>query len=286
MKTYMIVDETKKILNEYSKRAKKSFGQNFLVNKSIIEGIIKEARISKDDYVIEIGPGLGSLTEYLCINACKVLCYEIDEDMVDILNNTLKAYDNKKIILGDFLKQNVKKDIEEYFGENVKVKVVANLPYYITTPIMFRLLEIDNVCEEIFMVQKEMADRFTGEVSTKDYNALSVFVKYYTDTKKAIFVSRGNFYPSPNVDSVVIHSIINKKQFDIKNEQAFLNFVKYSFNQRRKTFVNNISNQYKISKSNLEDILKNNNYNPSLRSETLDLNDFVKIYKLIFENGD
>lgn len=282
----MIVDETKKILNEYSKRAKKSFGQNFLVNKSIIEGIIKEARISKDDYVIEIGPGLGSLTEYLCINACKVLCYEIDEDMVDILNNTLKAYDNKKIILGDFLKQNVKKDIEEYFGENVKVKVVANLPYYITTPIMFRLLEIDNVCEEIFMVQKEMADRFTGEVSTKDYNALSVFVKYYTDTKKAIFVSRGNFYPSPNVDSVVIHSIINKKQFDIKNEQAFLNFVKYSFNQRRKTFVNNISNQYKISKSNLEDILKNNNYNPSLRSETLDLNDFVKIYKLIFENGD
>ncbi|MCR5422970.1 MAG: 16S rRNA (adenine(1518)-N(6)/adenine(1519)-N(6))-dimethyltransferase RsmA [Bacilli bacterium] len=282
----MIVDETKKILNEYSKRAKKGFGQNFLVNKSIIEGIIKEAKISRDDYVIEIGPGLGSLTEYLCINACKVLCYEIDEDMVDILNNTLKAYDNKKIILGDFLKQNVKKDIEEYFGENVKVKVVANLPYYITTPIMFRLLEIDNVCEEIFMVQKEMADRFTGEVSTKDYNALSVFVKYYTDTKKAIFVSRGNFYPSPNVDSVVIHSIINKKQFDIKNEQAFLNFVKYSFNQRRKTFVNNISNQYKISKSNLEDILKNNNYNPSLRSETLDLNDFVKIYKLIFENGD
>ena len=282
----MIVDETKKILNEYSARAKKSFGQNFLVNKSIIEGIIKEAKISKDDYVIEIGPGLGSLTEYLCINACKVLCYEIDEDMVDILNNTLKAYDNKKIILGDFLKQNVKKDIEEYFEENVKVKVVANLPYYITTPIMFRLLEIDNVCEEIFMVQKEMADRFTGEVSTKDYNALSVFVKYYTDTKKAIFVSRGNFYPSPNVDSVVIHSIINKKQFDIKNEQAFLNFVKYSFNQRRKTFVNNISNQYKISKSNLEDILKNNNYNPSLRSETLDLNDFVKIYKLIFENGD
>ena len=282
----MIVDETKKILNEYSKRAKKGFGQNFLVNKSIIEGIIKEAKISKDDYVIEIGPGLGSLTEYLCINACKVLCYEIDADMVDILNNTLKAYDNKKIVLGDFLKQNVKKDIEEYFGENVKVKVVANLPYYITTPIMFRLLEIDNVCEEIFMVQKEMADRFTGEVSTKDYNALSVFVKYYTDTKKAIFVSRGNFYPSPNVDSVVIHSIINKKQLDIKNEQAFLNFVKYSFNQRRKTFVNNISNQYKISKSNLEDILKNNNYNPSLRSETLDLNDFVKIYKLIFENGD
>ena len=282
----MIVDETKKILNEYSKRAKKGFGQNFLVNKSIIEGIIKEAKISKDDYVIEIGPGLGSLTEYLCINAGKVLCYEIDADMVDILNNTLKAYDNKKIILGDFLKQNVKNDIEEYFGKNVKVKVVANLPYYITTPIMFRLLEIDNVFEEIFMVQKEMADRFTGEVSTKDYNALSVFVKYYTDTKKAIFVSRGNFYPSPNVDSVVIHSIINKKQLDIKNEQAFLNFVKYSFNQRRKTFVNNISNQYKISKSNLEDILKNNNYNPSLRSETLDLNDFVKIYKLIFENGD
>ena len=282
----MIVDETKRILNEYSRRAKKSFGQNFLINKSILEGIVKEAKVTKEDFVIEIGPGLGALTEFLCINAAKVLCYEIDEDMVEILQETLKAYDNKKIILGDFLKQNVKKDVEEYFGADAKVKVIANLPYYITTPIMFRLLEIDNVTEEIFMVQKEMADRFTGAVSTKDYNALSVFVKYYTDTKKAIFVSRGNFFPAPNVDSVVIHSIINKKQYDIKDEKKFLSFVKSSFNQRRKTFVNNISSQYKISKSNLEEVLKNNDYNPSLRSETLELDDFVKIYKLIFENGD
>ena len=282
----MIVDETKRILNEYSRRAKKSFGQNFLINKSILEGIVKEAKVTKEDFVIEIGPGLGALTEFLCINAAKVLCYEIDEDMVEILQETLKAYDNKKIILGDFLKQNIKKDIEEYFGADAKVKVIANLPYYITTPIMFRLLEIDNVTEEIFMVQKEMADRFTGIVSTKDYNALSVFVKYYTDTKKAIFVSRGNFFPAPNVDSVVIHSIINKKQYDIKDEKKFLSFVKSSFNQRRKTFVNNISSQYKISKSNLEEVLKNNDYNPSLRSETLELDDFVKIYKLIFENGD
>lgn len=282
----MIVDETKRILNEYSRRAKKGFGQNFLINKSILEGIVKEAKLNKDDFVIEIGPGLGALTEFLCIDACKVLCYEIDDDMVEILQETLKAYDNKKIILGDFLKQDVKKDIEEYFGKDAKVKVIANLPYYITTPIMFRLLEIDNVVEETFMVQKEMADRFTGEVSTKDYNALSVFVKYYTDTKKALFVSRGNFFPAPNVDSVVIHSIINKKQYDIKDEKKFLSFVKNSFNQRRKTFVNNISGQYKISKSDLEALLSNNNYNPSLRSETLGLDDFVKIYKLIFENGE
>lgn len=279
----MIVDRTKQILNENNAFAKKNFGQNFLISKSILEKIIKEANLSKDDYVIEIGPGLGSLTEFLCLNAKKVLCYEIDEKMVEILDKTLEAYDNKKIILGDFLKQNVEKDIEEYFGNDAKIKVIANLPYYITTPIMFRLLEIDNIVEEIFMVQKEMGDRFTGEVNTKDYNALSVFVKYHTETKKAFIVGKNNFFPTPNVDSVILHSFIQKKDYGLNNEANFLKFVRNAFVQRRKTFVNNISNAYQKSKAEIEDVLVEMGYDKSIRSETLKLEEFVNIYKKIFE---
>ena len=130
---------------------------------------------------------------------------------------------------------------KEYFGKDAKIKVIANLPYYITTPIMFRLLEIDNIVEEIFMVQKEMGDRFTGEVNTKDYNALSVFVKYHTETKKAFIVGKNNFFPAPNVDSVILHSFIQKKDYGLNNEANFLKFVRNAFIQRRKTFVNNIS---------------------------------------------
>lgn len=279
----MIVDRTKQILNENNAFAKKNFGQNFLISKSILEKIIKEADLNKEDYVIEIGPGLGSLTEFLCLNAKRVLCYEIDEKMVEILDKTLEAYDNKKIILGDFLKQNVEKDIEDYFGKDAKIKVIANLPYYITTPIMFRLLEIDNIVEEIFMVQKEMGDRFTGEVNTKDYNALSVFVKYHTETKKAFIVGKNNFFPAPNVDSVILHSFIQKKDYGLNNEANFLKFVRNAFVQRRKTFVNNISNAYQKSKTEIEDVLVEMGYDKSIRSETLKLEEFVNIYKKIFE---
>lgn len=279
----MIVDRTKQILSENNAFAKKNFGQNFLISKSILERIIKEANLTKDDFVIEIGPGLGSLTEFLCLNAKKVLCYEIDEVMVNILEKTLADYDNKKIIFGDFLKQDVKKDISEYFGENAKVKVIANLPYYITTPIMFRLLEIDNVVEEIFMVQKEMGDRFTGEANTKDYNALSVFVKYYTETKKAFNVGKNNFHPAPKVDSVILHSFINKKDFGLNKEVNFLKFVRNAFVQRRKTFANNICNAYSKNKQEIEEILCEMGYDKAIRSEALELEEFVEIYKKIFE---
>lgn len=279
----MIVDRTKQILNENNAFAKKNFGQNFLISKSILEKIVSEANLSKDDYVIEIGPGLGSLTEFLCINSSKVLCYEIDEKMIEILGKTLKEYENKKIIFGDFLKQDVKKDIEEYFGADAKVKVIANLPYYITTPIMFKLLEIDNVTEEIFMVQKEMGDRFTGVVNTKDYNALSVYVKYYTETKKAFLVGRNNFFPAPNVDSVILHSFMKKKDYGLKNEANFLKFIRNAFVQRRKTFVNNISSAYGLNKQYIETILVNLSYEKTIRSESLSLDEFVSIYLKIFE---
>ena len=279
----MIVDNTKQILEKYNIRAKKGYGQNFLINKSILEKIVKAASLTKDDYVIEIGPGLGTLTEFLCINSKKVLCYEIDSDMYSILQDTLKDYSNKDIILGDFLKQDVKKDIEKYLDGSKSVKVVANLPYYITTPIIFKLLEIDNISEFTFMVQKEMGDRFTGTVNTKDYNALSVYMAYFTNTIKAFNVTRANFMPSPNVDSVVLNSKISKKDLNLKNEDEFLRFVKAIFNQRRKTMVNNISSFYKMPKSKIEEKLKDININISIRSEALSLEEIAFVYKHLFE---
>lgn len=279
----MIVDDTKKILNKFNIMPKKGYGQNFLISKNILEKIVHEANITKEDNVIEIGPGLGSLTEFLCINAKKVLCYEIDDVMINILSDTLKDYDNKMIIKGDVLKQNIASDIINYFGEDAKVKVVANLPYYITTPIMFKLLEISNITEEIFMVQKEMGERFTGVVNTKDYNALSVFVNYYTDTKKAFLVGKNCFFPVPNVDSVILHSFINKKDLGVNNEAKFLKFIKIVFAQRRKTMVNNLAVGYGMEKKELEEKLISNGFDKSIRSECLSLNDFARLYKDIFE---
>ena len=279
----MIVDETKNILNEYNTKAKKNFGQNFLINKDIIEKIVKEANLNKEDYVIEIGPGIGSLTEYLCINAKHVLCYEIDKDMYNILSNTLSKYENKTIVLGDFLKADVESDIIRYLNGARNIKVIANLPYYITSPILFKLLEIEGILEFVFMVQKEMGERLVGKVNTKDYNALSVYMKYYTDTFKAFSVSRANFMPAPNVDSVVLHSYINKKEFDLKNEKEFLKFTHNVFAQRRKTMMNNIFNAYNIKKDVLEEKFKELNISPNIRSEALSLEELVKIYKYLFE---
>lgn len=279
----MIVNNTLKILNEYGLKAKKNYGQNFLTNPAILEKIINAAHITKEDYVIEIGPGIGSLTEYLCINAKKVLAYEIDKDMYDILEQTLKDYDNKEIILGDFLTQDVKQDISKYLDDSNYVKVVANLPYYITSPIMFKLLEIDNIVEMTFMVQKEMGDRFTGKVDTKDYNALSVYVEYFTNTVKTFNVARNNFFPAPNVDSVVLNSKVAKKEFNLKDEKEFLKFVRNIFSQRRKTMVNNIKNTYTIDKSIVEEKLQEINISTSIRSEALSLADIVRVYKKIFE---
>ncbi len=281
----MIVDNTKQILDKYNMRAKKGYGQNFLISKAILEKIVKASSLTNDDYVIEIGPGIGALTEFLCMNAKHVLCYEIDKDMYDILQDTLKEYDNKDIILGDFLKQDVKKDIETYFNGAHNIKVVANLPYYITTPIIFKLLEIDNISEFTYMVQKEMGERFVGVVNTKDYNALSVYMAYFTDTIKAFNVTRANFMPSPNVDSVVLHSKISKKDLSLKDESSFLKFVKAIFNQRRKTMVNNISSFYKIPKSEIEDKLKEININISIRSEALSLEEIAYVYKHLFEEA-
>ena len=279
----MIAKNTRQILNDNNTVAKKFYGQNFLTSENILEKICDEAELNKEDNVLEIGVGLGALTEYLVKRTNKVLCYEIDEDMYNICSNNLKDYDNKKIILGDFLKRNVMADIKEYFGNDTKIKVVANLPYYVTTKIMIKLFELDCITKEVFMVQKEMADRFIGDVRTKDYNALTVYVKYFSDPKVAFLVSKNNFYPMPEVDSAVLSLTINKKDLDIKNEKTFLKFVKESFAHRRKTFANNISDSYHLKKKEIEELLLKLGFNTNVRSEELDLYDFAKIYKELFK---
>ena len=199
-----------KRLSENNFNFKKNFGQNFIIDENIINSIIKKSEIDKNTLVIEIGPGAGSLTYKLCENAKNVLCYEIDTTLKDILNDTLKDYDNYEIIYQDFLKANVLEDIKKYDYE--KLYVVANLPYYITTPIIMKLVEEDiNVDKIVVMVQKEVGNRFKAEPGTKDYSSLSVFLKYYFQVSKLLDISKNVFIPKPNVDSIVVE--FKKKEY-------------------------------------------------------------------------
>ena len=197
----MIVDNVIKTLKDKGMYAKKHFGQNFLIDKNVLNKIVSLSNITKEDTVIEIGPGMGCLTEFLAINAKKVICYEIDPDMIATLQETLlPLYDNIELIGLDFLKADL-----SMYKENVEnVKVVANLPYYITTPIIFKLLSETKINQFTFMVQKEVGDRLTGKPNTKDYNSLSVAMEYKTNSKVAYKVSPNSFYPAPKVDSALL----------------------------------------------------------------------------------
>lgn len=276
----MIVNRTIDILREYETYAKKRFGQNFLISSDILNRITKVANLTKDDCVIEIGPGIGSLTEFIAKTSKQVITYEIDDDMVNILNDTLKEYDNVKIIHKDFLDVDISKDICSIFGENINAKVVANIPYYITTPILFKLLESPNVSDMCFMVQKELADRFTGKPKTKDYNALSVIINYKCEAKIAFSVPRNFFYPVPNVDSAIL--VLKRKQIDygINNEAKFFEFVQALFSMRRKTIVNNLSSSFsKYTKEDIKNKLISINLKETCRAEELDLEKIIELYK-------
>ena len=227
----MIADKVHKILKEKEMYAKKQYGQNFLIDKNVLNKIIDISEVTKEDTVIEIGPGMGCLTEFLCMNAKQVICYEIDKDMVEILeDNLLPNYSNLKIINQDFLKV----DLSDYLIlENCKnVKVVANLPYYITTPIIFKLLSETHINQYTFMVQKEVGARLTGKPNTKDYNSLSVVMNYKTNSTIAYKVRPNSFYPAPNVDSVLL--LVKTKQNDCEPnfEANFIKFVQEIFIQR------------------------------------------------------
>ena len=251
---------------------KKVFGQNFIVDKNIIDNIIEKANIDKDTLVIEIGPGAGSLTYKLCENAKNVLCYEIDETLKDILSDNIKEYNNVEIIYKDFLKANVLEDIKKY--DYKKLYVVANLPYYITTPIITKLIEDKiNVEKIVVMVQKEVGDRFKAHPGTKDYSSLSIFLNYYFDIVKILDVSRNVFMPKPNVDSIVLEF----RQKEVKknvNEDIFFKLIRDSFKQKRKTLRNNLKD-YDLD--TIEKVLKKYNLDLSVRAENISMDIFIEI---------
>ena len=273
-----------KKLNENNLHAKKKFGQNFLTDQNILSQIVNSADINKDTLVIEIGPGLGSLTELLCKASGFVLCYEIDNDLIPILNDNLKEYNNFEVINKDILEVDINSDIDKYIKNYKNVYVVANLPYYITTPIILGLLSQTNkISRYVMMMQLEVADRICGKPKTKDYNALSIAIMYRATATKVIKVPRTVFIPAPNVDSAVVRlDLYDNPKYICKDEKHFFDFIRECFSQRRKTLVNNLSNKY--SKDFIVKMLNENNIKLTARAEELDITDFIKLSDYIVVN--
>ena len=260
-------------MNKNDFNFKKKFGQNFLTDPSIPKKIVETAGIMDDSLVIEIGPGAGALTKFLSAKAKQVICYEIDETLEDILDQELLGLNNVCVIYDDFLKRDVKKDLEKY--EYSHLYVVANLPYYITTPIITRLVEENIEAEKIVvMIQKEVADRFCAKPGTRDYGSITVFLNYYFDLKKEFLVSRNLFMPKPNVDSIVISLTAKKELLPLNNSEQFFKLVRDSFHFKRKTLRNNLRS-YDLEQ--IETVLKQYRLDLTVRAEDLPLEVFVNI---------
>ena len=272
------ITETKRILDKYNLQAKKKLGQNFLVDGNIIHKIIDQINLSKEDGVIEIGPGIGAMTEILLQQAEKVLCYEIDKDMVEVLSRELTK-GNLLIKQEDFLKADLISDLKN-FKENQRIVVVSNLPYYITTPIIFKLLEEETSIKEFyFMVQKEVGLRLTGKPKTKDYNSLSVLISFQAEANLLFEVKRNSFYPVPDVDSVIISLKKTGKDYGVNNRDKFIEFVQNIFAMRRKTIINNLMAKYSFSRKELVDIMSSQGHKETLRAEELSVKEIVELYK-------
>ena len=256
---------------------KKKFGQNFIIDKNIINNIVEKSNVDKDTLVIEIGPGAGSLTNILGEKAKNVIAYEIDKSLKPILEKNIHS--NTEIIYEDFLKRNVFEDIQKY--EYQKLYVIANLPYYITTPIIMKLIEDKiNVDKIVVMVQKEVGDRFKAKPNTKDYNSLTIFLNYYFNVSKIMDVSRNVFIPKPNVDSIVVSFTKKDKRLKVKNEQLFFKLVRDSFKQKRKTLKNNLKG-YDLPK--IEEVLNKHNLDLSVRAEALSIEIFAEIANNLYK---
>ena len=252
---------------------KKSFGQNFLNDHNIISNIVRESNILPNSLVIEIGPGSGNLTREIACVAKHVLCYEIDTRLEEILDSNLDEFRNITIIYDDFLSRNICDDIKDFEYDNIYV--VANLPYYITTPILMKLVECNiNFKGVTIMIQKEVGDRFSAKVGTKDYSSITVFLNYYFDIKKLFIVSRECFTPKPNVDSVVIKLISKDNKLDLKNKDLFFQIVRDSFRFKRKNIRNNLKN-YDLNV--IEKVLNKYQFDLNVRAEQLSIEVFQDI---------
>lgn len=260
-------------LADNSFKIKKKFGQNFITDVNIINKIVDSSNVDKNTLVIEIGPGAGSLTYKLASKAGFVLCYEIDKDVEPILKDNLKECDNYKIIFDDFLKRDVLSDLKDYKYE--KLMVIANLPYYITTPIIMKIID-DKIQPDkmVFMVQKEVGDRFKAVPGTKDYNSLSIYLNYYFNIKKVMDVSRNVFMPVPNVDSIVVSFDKKKELLYVDNYDIFFKLIRDSFKYKRKTLRNNLKG-YDLEV--IDKVLNKNVHNLSDRAEIIPIEVFVEI---------
>ena len=281
-----ILEETKTIMKKYNIRANKSLGQNFLINNEVVENIVNSSEIKKEDMVIEVGPGLGTLTKYLLEKAGKVLCIELDTKMIKILNDRFSGYDNFEVINADVLKVNLNEIIEESKkNETIKnVKVVANLPYYITTPIIMKLLEDKLDIESItVMIQKEVADRLIEIPGGKNTGAITHTVYYYCESEKIMEVPNSSFIPEPEVTSEVIKMNLRKEPgVKVDNPKVMFMIIKSAFMQRRKTLLNALTNtKVFINKEEGLNILKKLNLNENIRAEELSLQDFANIAQAI-----
>jgi len=273
---------TKEILKKYGFTFKKSLGQNFLIDTNILNRIVDHAELTEETGAIEIGPGIGALTEQLAKRAKKVLAFEIDQRLLPILADTLSPYPHAKVIHQDVLKANLKETLAQEFEGIEDLMVVANLPYYVTTPILMKLLEEQiPVRGIVVMLQKEVADRIAAKPGTKEYGSLSIAIQYYTEAETVMIVPKTVFNPQPNVDSAVIRLIRrDEPAVKVKNESFFFKVVRASFGQRRKTILNNLLNNLpngKANKAAIEQALSEASIDPKRRGETLSIEEFGKL---------
>lgn len=266
--------DTRDLVEKYNFKFTKSLGQNFLTDETVLDDIVSGAEISKDDYVIEIGPGVGTLTKELIHRARKVTSIELDSKLIPILEAELSCYDNFNLIHKDALKV----DYKELIGDEKNVKVVANLPYYVTTPIIANLLNDDlNIKSITIMIQKEVAERINGEPCTKEYGAFTLLCKYYCDTKIIRLVPPSCFIPSPKVDSIVIRlDKLDKPRVEVEDKKLFFNIIKQSFNMRRKTLWNSIKS-LGLDKELQEKAFEDAGIEPTRRGETLSIQEFANL---------
>lgn len=275
---------TIEILQKYQFRFQKKFGQNFLIDTHVLEKIIASAGITKDDFVLEIGPGIGTMTQYLCENARQVMAVEIDQNLIPILKDTLSEYDNVTVVNEDILKLDIVQVAQEY-NQGRPIKVVANLPYYITTPIIMGLFESHVPLESItVMVQKEVADRMQSGPGTKDYGALSLAVQYYSKAEVVANVPPNCFMPRPNVGSAVIRLTCHPEPpVQVKDEKLMFRLIRASFNQRRKTLQNSLGNDrgLDVTKEQAAQAIAELGVSPTIRGEALSLEQFAQLSNII-----
>ncbi|AEF26121.1 16S rRNA (adenine(1518)-N(6)/adenine(1519)-N(6))-dimethyltransferase RsmA [Streptococcus parauberis] len=281
---------TRAILEHHGFTFKKSFGQNFLTDTNILQKIVDTAEIDRNVNVIEIGPGIGALTEFIAENAAEVMAFEIDDRLIPILKDTLRDFDNVQLVNQDILKADLQTQIKAFKNPELPIKVVANLPYYITTPILMHLIDSKIPFQEfVVMMQREVADRISAEPNTKAYGSLSIAVQYYMDAKVAFIVPRTVFVPAPNVDSAILKMTRRDQPLVAVQDEDFLFRVsKASFVHRRKTLWNNLTSHFGKTeeiKANLTKALEISEISPSIRGEALSIEQFGKLADALKEVG-